>query len=980
MNERGLWDEDDGFYYDRVRRPDGTRRAGAGAVDGRAASRSGRRRDRQARRCVGRLAGASSSGSIGFAARAARLRAGACACASDGAAPPMLALVGAEPAAAHPRHLADPDEFLSPYGLRSLSAEHREHPYDLSDGGHRTLVDYEPGGVDHRPVRRQLQLARTDLVPAELPRDRGAAALQPASSATTSPSSSPPARAAAHAGRDRRRPVPSGSSRSSSRATGRPPARASAAAERFQRRPALAGRRSLFYEYFHGDNGAGLGASHQTGWTALVADLMIRLLRCGTAAGMSHHLGAHATPTRRGLRGVQQRRGRRRPVPLRRRRQRGAAPARAGGGHVWTGRVEGAATAGVTATASTARRPATRRSCSLDPVRARHRRARCTLGPRTSRAHDDRDSAPFVPALGRPERTVRLGRRPAARDAAGRLGHVRAAREGLHEAAPRRPRGATRHVRRPRPTPRRSSTSLDLGVTAVELLPVHTFVRPGAWPARAAQLLGLRHDRLLRPARRLRRAGRGRCRVPRDGRPRCTRRASRSSSTSCFNHTAEGGARRPDAVLPRPGRRRPTTGWTATAHYVDITGCGNTLDAGRPTVLRLVMDALRYWVDRDARRRVPLRPRQRRSGRAARRPFDPHAALLDRRSPHDPVLSPVKLIAEPWDATGEGYRVGGFGGGWSEWNGRYRDAVRDFWRGHGRHSASCASRLTGSSDLYGAAVGGRWASINFVTAHDGFTLATSSSYDAQAQRGQRRGQPRRHRRQPLAGTAASRGRPTIPGVLALRAPAARATARHAAAVPGVPMLLGGDELGAPRAATTTPTARTTRRPGSTGTRRGPRPASRTSRPASAACGASAGTPPARIPARRPLDPGRHRRPRLAAPRRQGHGGRGLGRALCPRRDGPPRRRRGRARHPPGHAARPVHQRLVGGPALPNPPAAGHGVDRRAGHRRSRRRAARGGRGRRGHGARPLGRRRLGRGPACMSRVRPTWAGRVFFLW
>ena len=191
------------------------------------------------------------------------------------------------------------------------------------------------------------------------------------------------------------------------------------------------------------------------------------------------------------------------------------------------------------------------------------------------------------------------------------------------------------------------------------------------------------------------------------------------------NHTAEGGV---------AGTTLSYRGLDAPAYYslggngidADITGTGNTLDSGSPTVLRLVCDAMRHWVTRfgvDGFRidlaSVLGRPR---SG-----PFDPNAPLLMAIAT-DPVLSRVKLIAEPWDATGEGYRVGGFGVAWSEWNGRYRDAVRDFWRGHGR-IGEVASRLTGSSDLYKLSGRRPWASVNFVTAHDGFTLRDLLSYE-----------------------------------------------------------------------------------------------------------------------------------------------------------------------------------------------------------------------------------------------------------
>jgi len=191
-----------------------------------------------------------------------------------------------------------------------------------------------------------------------------------------------------------------------------------------------------------------------------------------------------------------------------------------------------------------------------------------------------------------------------------------------------------------------------------------------------------------------------------------------------YNHTCEGNASGPTLSF---------RGLDAPAYYVhgdrgelvDITGCGNTVDPASPTAARLVCDSLRYWAElgvdgfRFDLASVLGRPR---AGA-----FDPDAGLLTMIAA-DPVLADRKLIAEPWDATGEGYRVGGFGPQWSEWNGRYRDTVRDFWRGAAGVN-DLAWRLTGSEDLY--AMSGRrpWASVNFVTAHDGFTLRDLVSYE-----------------------------------------------------------------------------------------------------------------------------------------------------------------------------------------------------------------------------------------------------------
>ncbi|MHA6796089.1 glycogen debranching protein GlgX [Pseudonocardia bannensis] len=254
------------------------------------------------------------------------------------------------------------------------------------------------------------------------------------------------------------------------------------------------------------------------------------------------------------------------------------------------------------------------------------------------------------------------------------------------------------------------------------------------------------------------------------------------------NHTAEGGVG--GTTLSYRGLdARSYYSLGGSGHDADITGCGNTLDSGSPTVIRLVCDALRHWVTafgvdgfRIDLASVLGRPR---SGA-----FDPNASLLTAIAV-DPVLSTVKLIAEPWDATGEGYRVGGFGVAWSEWNGRYRDAVRDFWRGHGR-IGELASRVTGSSDIY--ALSGRrpWASINFVTAHDGFTLRDLVSY--QGKHNEANGENNRD------GTDDNRsqnfgaeGETSSPVIRARRLATARAILATLLLSTGTPMLVAGDE-------------------------------------------------------------------------------------------------------------------------------------------------------------------------------------------
>jgi isoamylase len=160
--------------------------------------------------------------------------------------------------------------------------------------------------------------------------------------------------------------------------------------------------------------------------------------------------------------------------------------------------------------------------------------------------------------------------------------------------------------------------------------------------------------------------------------------------------------------------------------YVNYTGTGNTLNVPHPAVLQMVMDSLRYWVTEmhvDGFR-FDLATALARGVHT----FEPHGVFLSAVH-QDPIVSRVKLIAEPWDLGEGGYRVGGFPPGWTEWNGKYRDAVRAYWKGDGGLVGELASRLSGSSDLYERSGRGPSASVNFVTAHDGFTLRDLVSYN-----------------------------------------------------------------------------------------------------------------------------------------------------------------------------------------------------------------------------------------------------------
>jgi glycogen operon protein len=226
-------------------------------------------------------------------------------------------------------------------------------------------------------------------------------------------------------------------------------------------------------------------------------------------------------------------------------------------------------------------------------------------------------------------------------------------------------------------------------------------------------------------------------------------------------------------------------------YYMDYTGTGNTMWVRHPHVLQLIMDSLRYWVTEmhvDGFR------------------FDLAATLarefydVDRLSSffdlvqQDPVVSQVKLIAEPWDVGEGGYQVGNFPALWTEWNGKYRDTVRDFWRGADHGIAEFASRLTGSSDLYQFNGRRPIASINFVTAHDGFTLADLVAYNDK--HNEANGEENRDGSDDNRSWNCGVEGPTDdPAVLALRGAQTRNLLTTLFLSQGVPMLVAGDEMG-----------------------------------------------------------------------------------------------------------------------------------------------------------------------------------------
>jgi isoamylase len=259
-----------------------------------------------------------------------------------------------------------------------------------------------------------------------------------------------------------------------------------------------------------------------------------------------------------------------------------------------------------------------------------------------------------------------------------------------------------------------------------------------------------------------------------------------------YNHTAEGNELGPtlslrgidNAAYYRLSPESPR-------HYMDFTGTGNTLNLQHPRVLQLLMDSLRYWVQEmhvDGFR------------------FDLASALarelydVDRLGSffdtigQDPVLSQVKLIAEPWDIGSGGYQVGNFPPGWNEWNDKYRDSMRAYWKGDERLIGEFARRCTGSADLYEASGRKPHASINFITAHDGFTLEDLVSYNGKHNEANGEGS-RDGVNDNRSWNCGAEGPTGDAAIRALRAQQKRNLMATLLLSQGVPMVLGGDELG-----------------------------------------------------------------------------------------------------------------------------------------------------------------------------------------
>ncbi len=335
---------------------------------------------------------------------------------------------------------------------------------------------------------------------------------------------------------------------------------------------------------------------------------------------------------------------------------------------------------------------------------------------------------------------------------------------------------------------------MSLGVTAVELMPVHQFIHDARLVERGLRnYWGYNSICFLAPHAEYSAAGQRGHQVQEF---KAMVRALHEAGIEVildvvYNHTAEGNELGP--TLSYRGIDNVSYYRLADdpAFYTDYTGTGNSLNMRNPHVLQLMMDSLRYWV-------TDMHVDGFRFDLAATLARELHD--VDRLSAffdviqQDPTISPVKLIAEPWDVGEGGYQVGNFPPLWSEWNGKYRDCVRDYWRGTPGTLAEIAYRLTGSSDLY--ALSGRkpYASINFVTAHDGFTLADLVAYETK--HNEANGEDNRDGSDDNRSWNCGVEGPTDdPAIRALRRRQVRNFLATLLLSQGIPMLLGGDEIG-----------------------------------------------------------------------------------------------------------------------------------------------------------------------------------------
>jgi isoamylase len=338
-----------------------------------------------------------------------------------------------------------------------------------------------------------------------------------------------------------------------------------------------------------------------------------------------------------------------------------------------------------------------------------------------------------------------------------------------------------------------------LGVTAVELMPVHQFITDRHLADQSlSNYWGYNTIAFLAPHNGYAAAGTGPGRAHEVvSQFKAMVRELHAANIEVildvvYNHTAEGNHLGPTLSMrgvDNPAYYRLVEG--DPRYYMDYTGTGNSLNVRHPNTLQLIMDSLRYWV-------IEMHVDGFRFDLAstlAREFYDvDRLATFFELVQQDPVISQVKLIAEPWDVGPGGYQVGNFPSLWTEWNGKYRDTVRDFWRGQPGTLGEFGYRLTGSSDLYQQDGRRPYASINFVTAHDGFTLTDLVSYNDKHNEANGEGN-RDGTDDNRSWNCGIEGPTDDPEVLALRARQRRNMLATLLLSQGTPMLLHGDELG-----------------------------------------------------------------------------------------------------------------------------------------------------------------------------------------
>jgi glycogen debranching enzyme GlgX len=413
---------------------------------------------------------------------------------------------------------------------------------------------------------------------------------------------------------------------------------------------------------------------------------------------------------------------------------------------------------------------------------------------------NDQDSAPYVP------KSVVVvddfdweGDTPLRhrwRDTAIYEAHVKGM-TALHDRVPEELRGTYAGLA----TPAVVDYLKDLGISAIELLPVHQFVSEPALTQRGlVNYWGYNSIGFFAPHNAYSASGdRGQQVTEFKSMVKAFHRAGIEVILDVvYNHTAEAGPTGPTLSfrgLDDRGfyyrTRDDGSGMPFEDTYWDVTGCGNTVNAANPFALRLILDSLRYWVTEmhvDGFRFDLMSALARVHHRV-----DMGCHLLMAIG-QDPVLRHVKLIAEPWDASGDGYRVGEFPPPWVEWNDQYRDELRDFWRNHSPGIRSVATRLAGSSDLYLDDGRSPYASVNYITAHDGYTVRDLVSYERK--HNEANGEGNRD------GTDNNRswnhgveGETDDPALLAVRRRQAANMMATLCLSNGVPMITAGDERG-----------------------------------------------------------------------------------------------------------------------------------------------------------------------------------------